>query len=50
MSIAFWNINGISKIQNMDSNEMNLLLQWDVICLSETWVTEEPSVDKLKGH
>lgn len=40
--ITFWNCNGIQRIYNLTSEEEELLQNWQVICLSETWLMYEP--------
>lgn len=41
ISIIFWNVNGINNLFNIENEMETLILTGDIICLSETWHTNE---------
>lgn len=41
LTICFWNINGLKNIYNLDCAQVSLLIKNEIICLAETWCTQD---------
>lgn len=42
MKITWWNVCGISKFINICTYEFDRILKWQIICITETWVLNNP--------
>ena len=44
-----WNIEGFTEAKRSSSDFLNILKDYDIICLSETWTNKNSNID-LKGY
>lgn len=38
INIGYWNVGGMGTLSHLDNTEVNKLLEYDILCLCETWL------------
>lgn len=47
LKILFWNIKGLSTFNSFCLDDLEYILSYQILCLSETWALEKPSIPTI---
>lgn len=50
MKITWWNVNGLNKLNDACTHDLNLILCWNIICICETWALTKPQLPSVSKY